>query len=691
MQKRSQSHPTRNAALAVEVASILNPTYETAQVHDQIIPTVRATGWGWLPAVSLVGACGLLLVAVANALSRSGVGWAELLFWVGLLTLVAPFTIRLASAEAIRRERIGLVVLFGLMLYLIKIIHSPFGFTFADELVHTYNALGILQTGHLFRPNPILDVTPLYPGLEIAAAAIASLSGLNAFGAGLLIIGIARLILALALFLLYEQVSGSPRAAGFATMLYMANPNFLYFNAQFSYESLALPLLTLVLFAASRRETAINQVHRFGFTLATLFLIVAVVMTHHMSSYLLTLFLLGWTLAPALMRRVILPFTRKMISWNADQVASRQVFHYFAKRLRRFVGAWTWTNLDENVDTYARQGPGGLAVFALVAVAAWFILIASPTISYLSPVLTRAIVSIFHMIAGEEAARRLFQSNSGYVAPIWERMAGLGSVLFCLLGLPVGLRIVWRRHINKAIALTMAGAAVTYFGILGLRFSQAAWETGNRASEFLYIGLAFVVALGGIRLWQARRRMSRPMRMIVTASIGIIFIGGVIAGWPPQLRLSQPYRVAVGDHFIDSQGLAAAQWSRVHLGDGNIMGADISNAELMLVHGGQHAYAGKWPDTEDILATADMPEWQIQILQRWQIQYFVVDRRLISQNNMAGLYFDWTGGGPVSSTKLHPADIYEKFDKQPNASRIFDSGNIAIYDVSELRNVTATR
>ena len=232
MLKNSRFLPTAQP-LTVETSSILGPVFGPVQARDLASPATKDAGWGWLPALSLSGACGLLLVAVADTLSRSGTGWAEPLFWAGLLALVTPFTVRLASAEAARRERIGLVVLLGLMLYLVKIMHSPFGFTFNDELIHTYNVKRILQSGVLFRENPMLAVTPLYPGLETLTAAVALLSGLNPFDAGLLVVGAARLVLTLALFLFYEQASGSARVAGLATLLYMANSNFLYWGVQF--------------------------------------------------------------------------------------------------------------------------------------------------------------------------------------------------------------------------------------------------------------------------------------------------------------------------------------------------------------------------------------------------------------------------------------------------------------------------
>ena len=164
--------------------------------------TAQTGRWGWLPLLSLVSAVGLLLVAAADTLSRSGVGQYELLFWIGLLMVIVPIAARLISLEPSRRERIGLVVLVGLGFYLVKVMHSPYQFTFADELVHAYNADKILQTGTLFGRNSILSVSSLYPGLETITAALASLSGLSVFGAGLVIVGVARLILMLASVLL---------------------------------------------------------------------------------------------------------------------------------------------------------------------------------------------------------------------------------------------------------------------------------------------------------------------------------------------------------------------------------------------------------------------------------------------------------------------------------------------------------
>ena len=188
----------------------------------------------------------------------------------------------------------------------------------------------------------------------------------------------------------------------------------------------------------------------------------------------------------------------------------------------------------------------------------------------------------------------MFQSASGYVAPVWERLVGIGSVVVMLLAMPFGLRKIWQNFRGNPIALMLTGAALAYFAVLGLRLSPAAWETGNRASEFLFIGLAFVLAFAVQELWD-RQRAPWLSRTIVLGGIAIIFVGGIIAGWTPTLRLSLPLRVNVENVVIEPQGFAAARWIRAALGPGNQVATDESNARLMLAYGGQLDAGGQIP------------------------------------------------------------------------------------------------
>lgn len=663
--------------------SVMGPLVErehghTASATDTLARSVTSS-WGQLPALSVVAACGLLIIALANTESKAGVSGAEFLFWLGLLVLFIPIAARLLGAEALRQERIGLILLLGLTLYLVKVMHSPFAFTFADELVHFYNAKQVLQHQVLFLENPILPVTPRFPGLETVSAALSSTSGLPLFYTGLAVIGVARVVLLLALYLFFEQISRSMRVAGVATLIFMAHPNFLFWSVQYSYESLSLPLAVLVLFITARRGALEERGSYRGLTIIALLGIGAVVATHHLSAYLLALFLILWTLVYFELHIVLGKMLGALLEWYGGETTTRQLL-----RAGTLIGGWFRQRLRRDQGAQDRRGPGGLALFALAASTAWLFLVASLTVDYLSPVLSRAALSVIQLLIGEESGRQLFVSSTGYVAPLWERVTGIGSVLFCLIGLPFGLWAVWQRYRTHPLALLLAGVALAYFAMLGLRFTPAAWETGNRASAYLFVGLAFILALGIVECWLPGRS-SWGARLLIVGYLAVIFMGGIIAGWPPKLRLSQPYLVQVGGQIIKPQGLAVAEWAATVLGPNHRIAADDANGRLLLAYGEQYGLTGI-ATVKQLLLSDQLNARQIRTVQNRQIEYAVIDRRRVSWDNMAGYYFDRTGGGAIATTDLLDPAVYEKFEREEGIGRILDSGNIVIYDLGVLHD-----
>jgi hypothetical protein len=600
-----------------------------------------------LPMLSVIAALGLLVVGAADRLAGSGIGGMEPLFWVGLLLIVGPITARLLMARVAREERLGLIVVLSLGLYLVKVMQSPFGFTYSDEFVHLYNANQIMESGRLFAANPILPVSALYPGLEATTIALRQVAGLDVFSAGMIVVGLARLIMMVALFLLYEQVSGSARTASLASLLYTANSNFLFWSAQFSYESLALPLAVLALWAVARREAGKHPSERLGLTLTAMLLIGAVVVTHHLSSYFLATVLglwagLGW------------------VREKLDQYLKDRHSEGAAKTVMKPPGM-------------ATGGPGGLALLAGVGAIFWLVFVASLTLHYLSPMFGKAVVSLLNQLVGEEPGRGLFHSTSESVAPVWERVVGISAVLLCLMGLPFGLWQVWRRYQRHPLALLLGGAAIAYFGLLGLRLVPSAWEISNRSSEYLFLGLAFVLAAGRLPRW-----LSKPLLVIV---IGVIFAGGVVAGWSAELRVAQVYQVSAGAEQLEPAGQSAAEWVRTHLGPNQNFAADESNGRYLMAYGDQNALTGRNLNIKSIFETPDLKPWQTDLLYSAHIEYVAVDRRRLSGDNMRGYFFDRGSSWPLPDQLLVPTENYTKFDGLPGVSRILDSGDLVLYDI----------
>jgi hypothetical protein len=592
--------------------------------------------WGRLPELAVLQTAGLLLLAWAFVQARAAGPAADALSWIGLAVLILPTAFRLASAQPARRERLGLILLLGMSLYLVKVMHSPMAFTFPDELSHLRNVNEILRTYHLFQENPVQPVTALYPGLPTVTSTLMMLSGMSAYSAGIIVIGAARLILFLSLFLLYEQVGGSARVAGLGVLLYMANANFLYWTAEYAYEPLALPLVVLVLLAVAKRETASDRRQHVAWTVVAVAGLLTVVITHHMSSYILTGLLIALV-----------------------------VFYRIHSRGTKW-------------------GPWDLALVALVASSSWLIFVANLTVNYLAPVIFGAIRSIFNLVAQEEQSRELFTSTTtGSVAPLWQQIVGIGSVILIALGLPFGAFEVLEKHRDKVIALLLAAIAMLFLPIQMLRFSKAGWETANRSSEFLFIGVGFVLALGILEFWFSKQTWTAWKGQGVLAALAItLFFGGLIAGWPPRARLPHAYVVSAGDHLVKPQVVTVSEWLLANLGRDNRIAASKADAKVIGAYN-QYPFTSSSGGIQDMFFSAGVGQSERNSLSKRNIEYVMSDRKLISWDHMIGYYFYNQQYGSSSELKLVDQNVFEKFDGLESVNRMLDAGDIVVYDVGK--------
>ena len=585
-----------------------------------------------LPLIALLAAIGLLIVAVANALSRATVTETTLFYWAGLLLIALPIFYKLSSKEPSYRQRFFLVLLLGLALYGVKVVHDGIYFTFTDEFVHAYNAQSIAEHHHLYYFNSIIPTTAHYPGLEGATSALMMLSGMSSYGAGTILVGVARLVFMAALFFLFARLSGSARGAGLGVAIYAGSSNFLYWGAQFSYESLSLPLMVVVLMAFVERDAGPLE-RRTPWTLLIVLGILAITITHHLTSYgLAALFI-----ALAILYRVM---------------------------------------------KVERPNPWPLALLATGAAVGWLLIAARQTVSYLFPVLGDAVESIWNTASGESAPRTLFHQSSDVaeevgVTPTAARALALFAVLILLAAMVVGIRQVWRRYRGEPLVLLFMAAAVVFFGALGLRFAPAAWETGNRAGEFLFIGLAFVAIYGAAALLRAGPNLRRR-RLLFTAALGVVLFGGVISGWPWDVQTARPLQATAEGNEIDSESLALAKFAGERL-DGSRFAAPEAEARPLLNPGGQIAFSGQGPDIEDIVNTEGFQKWQFEVLRENNLRYVVADRRLASGDSIRGFYFTVPGR---YNDGLREKGVVHKFAQLPVA-RVWDSGRIVLYDLKD--------
>lgn len=619
---------------------------------------------GGAPLLALTAAGGLMMVALGNNAARLGTGGAQPLFWGGLVAIYMPIALRLLSVSASREERLALALLLGGMLYLVKVIYNPTEFTLHDELATWRQTSDLISTGHPLSQNPLVTGYSGFPGLELLTAALTQLTGLSIFTSGLVVIGVARVALMLALFLFLERASGSTRAAGIGMAVYACNPSFLYFDSQFGYESLALVVGAALLLTALRwsdPRSPGRDWNAAGLIAAMAILAVTLAVTHHMTSYAVVGFLFIWALAIVFSHgEALLP----QATWPKSR---------FAFLRARWI-----------------EGPGLPALLLAISAAAWFVFEAGQvTTIELGGVFTSALESVVHLVlGGGSGPKTLFQSG-GQTNTTIARMLGVASIVPLLVVIPLGLWRTWREANPNPLWRALALVAFLYPVTLLLRLTQAGTETSQRASEFVYVGLAFVSGLllsglpssGGIA-----RRVSRSLGLGALATV--VFLGGFIIGESPVTRQPGSFLVGGEARAVSPQGIAAAQFAAAELPPGSRVIADRPNSTLVSSYGKLDRVTGSIegiPVTR-IFSSGTFDATDQRVVSNDKIEYIVVDNRLSHETPASGYYFESTEPNANSYRKPISSFALSKFNHVRGISKIFGNGVIAIYDTSGLRS-----
>ena len=614
-------------------ATIPHPATDVGEAADE-----EQFSWGAVPALAMIAVGGVGLVALADRVAAGGAGWGDLPFFAGLLLIVVPIALRLLQVAPRGSERVALIVLLGIALYACKLVHDPLLPGGYDEYLHLRTAQDIVTNHVLFLPNALLTVSPYYPGMELVTAALAQLSGIGVYESGMIVLGVTRIALALALFFLFAMATRSSRVAGIAAVIYMTNSHFLYFDSQFAYESLGLTLAVTSIYLLVRRGHS-APARWFALTALTVLTIVATVTTHHVTAALLAIFLLTWA-------------------------AVGLVIH------RR-----------------DRSKPGRAALLTTFLVMLWTGVVATATIAYLGPVLVSSVGQLIEVVAGNLAARELFVSRAGDASPPWERLLGSASAGVVLLLLPLGLLVVRYRYRAVPIVVAFAVIAITFPLTLLARLSPLGAEVASRTPEFLYLGIAPIVGLSLARL--AYKGRTGTLQLVGAGAVMILLtVGGILVGLPDWARLPGPYLVSADGRSVDAQGVSAATWTLDNLGPDNVFAADRVNRLLLSAYGQQKVattYVTGVP-VRKLFLDADLARVEQQVAKSADIGFVLTDQRLTTGLPVIGDYFD-RGEEEIAGihdSPLNP-DLLAKFDRQIQISRIFDGGDIRIYDLRDFR------
>jgi hypothetical protein len=591
--------------------------------------------------VSVTTGLGLLGEGYAMAVAPRHPFVGQVLFFVAL---VVPFTIFMTVLIVPRRLgslREITVAILGLYPAMVYRMSSPLVLAGYDEHQHEQSLMNLLQGSGLLSANPSLHVSPFYPGLEIFTAAWIRLTGLPAVLVESLVVLLCRLLLVMIIYHAALLVSPSRRGASLVVAFYAVSNQFYEFNSGFAYQTLAVTLALGGIFLLRRAQLADHITARWLFFIASLAL-VATVVTHHATSWMVLTFLIAWT----------------AVSRKGER-----------KILASAVGVMG------------------------IAVTVWTAALVPRLVEYFVPIISTALQSARSFFAGT-SQHHIFGTSAGTPPPApWERAVLVIYTVSCTLAALVCAWIILSRAFhNRDRMLGLLGALNLAFPITDVaHFDPSVGELGNRASTFLFLPLALSCSLIIQRHPRVTRRPARRNKAIRPAALialiagtSVTFLGGILLGSNPDYnRLPGPYLVSADFRTQDPETLAAVDWAAMHLATGSSLVADRDPAVLLA------SQARLWPVTnaEQGLVPAQLyfsDTWgpkQTAIVRGRHIHYLYVDTRLADSLPMLGYYI--SQGETTKPTRITMADV-TKFAHVPGLKAVYHHGPVTIYDTSGL-------
>jgi hypothetical protein len=582
--------------------------------------------------ITLIAAIGVFVSCLGYAQGRAGAGSSSgpgvVLYWLGQVLILAPIAGRLISRRQMSNgSTITLLVVLTIAEYLLKVNYTPLGFGFNDEFLHWSGTTNMLQSGKLFELNYGLPIGTHYPGIEEVTSALISATGLSVYEAGLVVAGVAHLLYICFLYLTFCVAIRSHRIAGIAVLIYYSAPALTSFNSMFVYETLALTFMGFCMVAALRSAIEKSPSDRTRWFIVAVLCILATVVTHHVTSYMLTAFLI-------------------LVAIASRITGSRNTAMRF----------------------------GILATISAVSVILWIATVARDTISYFSPTVTG-------LISGLTALTKSGSSDAPQTSssPFINTAIGVVGILLISALIAVGCWQAWKRHRRHPWIVGMMIGCLGWFVYLGVRLGTPdGQELAGRAATFIYIPVSVVAAIALTKLVNSApvRRWGAAVTAVVVASVVSLLLDGLANGWPPSWeRLPGPHLVASFEASVNPEEVWTADWSLAYLGPGNRLASDNGIYPVFLGYGAQDAlqviqflYTTPTWDPKTALGAAQL-----------EVQYVETDTRLTKSLPPAGTYFP--GEDNFDTKPLSPTAL-TKYNNVLGIARVFDDGNINIYDIA---------
>jgi hypothetical protein len=514
------------------------------------VPQVPSGPRAELIAAGLVAVGADLVIYAYHIAPTAPIQSYDPIFWAGMLIAYLAVAWRAVSG----RYAVFWLGLFGLFTVLPTFWMSPDGPSGFDEIAQFALLRNVISAGRLFQHTPLLPIGTYYPGLQSAAATIHWLTGLSPWDSALTLIAVVHCLLPVQVYYIARALLVSPRWAAAAGLVYAASPSFVYFDAQFSYESVGILLLLTIVrlyVEALAAERSGGRTWRQSLSASLLIAVISfgLVLTHHLTS----LAGIALLLAGALLLKPMSGLADRRGGW------------------RRLFVRW-------------------MPVLTLaMCLGLWVVFVAPTTVSYLFPHLSGTVSDIVALITRSKAssgsARTLF-SHSG--SPGYERAAAIAApVMIAVAFLFAGIRWLQKPPLRSNFLWPFVVAA-GYLVSLPLTVTSDGAQSAHRSWAFTSVGVALLPAALVILFELDKRRpwLKRTAAAVGAAALAVVFVGNVAVDAPPDTRFPGPYQFGSDTLSITPETLRFADWVEAHLGPGAHVVTDRFTAEALTANAG---------------------------------------------------------------------------------------------------------
>ena len=594
--------------------------------------------WAWYPGLGLVAGIAVLGQLYMQA-SQSQVTFLFERFWLGMFLFYIPTFWRLLSTRVSRSERLVLLIGVALFSYVPKLFRCPYYFCYSDELTWWRGVQNLLRGGAVLSNNPLGLIQGAFPGLPLLTIVLQKVSGLSTFQGGLALMGVMRLFTLISIFLLGEKIFNSSRVGAIAALVYTMNANFLFFSSQFSYESLAVPLLIATLLFLQYLFQADQDRAGIAWLIVVLISISAIVVTHHLATYMMIAIFISMTVLAKLISR----FTQQKIPPQL---------------------AW-------------------ITVFAVVTGGGWLYFTHTNVVEYLGDPISRGFEQIAFRVM-----RRLF---SGISLPWYEVASGyLSAILIALLAVFGAFIILRKRKALQATQVGLLAFGSLYFIAAPLVLTPWGAESGRRSWVYSFISLALLS--GFVLTWlvssdadsMGNRRIGiLPRRIGATLALCVLLLGGVATSTSISYRFPGEYMQNSDARSYTPEIIDAAQWLFTQAGANNRVLGDRTTERIFGSYGLQHPAMYGGPRPWEVFFPTSWTSDALYWLENARAPFIVVDKRLAELPPQMDFRFQRDEPASSFSDKPLPAGSVEKYDGLSRLDRIYDSGNIRIYYLND--------